>query len=341
VTLAHQLAEVSVDRVVQLHGADVDAVAGTVAADLTDLAAVVTRPKMPCTTPIDFVDAALGELERVAVELLPAWLPDAAEIDRADLAGTAAVRMAATAHARRHHYSASFLADLAIFALTGRRDARPRLRMSARSAGLARIVAESFGRHRTLLLVPLAPDLTAAEQDALVAGADWLAHNGRVGVWLLGAPLTMVDRVPAVHLNAPAPAAAPWSGIRSAAVGKPHPASAVEAALEAALAAETWATGRMWNQSYQSSALSTPVRLDLFWPRERCIVELDGPEHCHPVHFEADRQRDVQLLLDGYPVLRFTNARVTHDVGAVVHQIGTYLRGRRRDIAEGRDHAGQ
>ena len=118
-------------------------------------------------------------------------------------------------------------------------------------------------------------------------------------------------------------------------VGEPHPGSAVEAALEAALAAESWAAGRRWNDTYQPTSISPPVRLDLVWHRERCVVELDGPEHCHPVHYESDRQRDVQLQLDGYAVLRFTNARVVHDVGAVVHQIGTYIRGRRRDTAKG------
>ena len=57
------------------------------------------------------------------------------------------------------------------------------------------------------------------------------------------------------------------------------------------------------------------------------FVEIDGPEHCRPARFEADRQRDVQLQLDGYAVLRFTNARINHDVGAVVHQIGTLIPG--------------
>ncbi|MEE3919208.1 DUF559 domain-containing protein [Micromonospora sp. BRA006-A] len=116
------------------------------------------------------------------------------------------------------------------------------------------------------------------------------------------------------------------------------PGSDAEKRLEAALAAQSWAAGRRWNQSYQSHRLAAPVRLDLLWPDERCVVEIDGPEHCRPVRFEADRQRDVQLQLDGYAVLRFTNARVIHDVGTVVTQIGTYLRARRRDLAEGLHH---
>jgi very-short-patch-repair endonuclease len=91
----------------------------------------------------------------------------------------------------------------------------------------------------------------------------------------------------------------------------------------------------MWNHSYQSNALRNPVRLDLLWPAERCVVEIDGPEHCEPARFEADRRRDVQLQLDGYAVLRFTNARVRHDVEAVVDQIGKFIQARRREFLEG------
>lgn len=68
------------------------------------------------------------------------------------------------------------------------------------------------------------------------------------------------------------------------------------------------------------------------------MVEIDGPEHCRPERYELDRRRDVRLTLDGYAVLRFTNARIVHDVGAVVHEIGTFVRGRRRDTAEGNNY---
>lgn len=118
-------------------------------------------------------------------------------------------------------------------------------------------------------------------------------------------------------------------------VGRPHPGSVIETALEAALARHPWAAGREWNQTYQSHALASPVRLDLLWRAERCVVEVDGPEHCHPVRFEADRQRDVQLQIDGFAVLRFTNARVRHDVEAVVRQIGSFIHQRRHELLRG------
>ncbi|MEU8817833.1 DUF559 domain-containing protein [Actinoplanes sp. NPDC048796] len=326
-TTTHPLDGVPADRVVEVRGAPAGDIARSVA-EHTDLAPVVTRPSADWTTPRDFVGAMLDDLEQVAVELLPAWLPDAADLRRADVGGAAAIRLMAADRASRAHYSRSFLTDLAVLAVTGYREDAPAIPLRARVTQLARLVAEAFGRGRCVLLVPLALEVTPYQRDAIVAGGEWLTHNAKVAVWLLGPAAPATDRVPVVTLGE-------LPRGRSAPIGKPHPASAVESTLEAALAAESWATGRRWNHTYSSTSLSSPIRLDLFWPGERCVVELDGPEHCHPVRFEADRRRDVQLQLDGYAVLRFTNARVVHDVGAVVHQIGTYIRGRRRETVEG------
>lgn len=335
-TLLRQLAELPVDRVVQVLGAGPDAIASTAAEGLGDLAPVVVG-HATCATPSRFVRAIMDDLERVAVALLPGWLPEAAEINRPDPAGLAAARAAAVARAHHSPHFAPFLSELAVVALTGKRAARSEFSIETRSLGLARVVAEGFGRRRLVLLIQVPPGLTPDDERTMVSGAGWLAHHGKLGVWLVGAPLREIDQVPTAQVTS-ASSRPGVDSARAAVTGKPHPASAIEATLEAALAAQSWAVGRMWNQTYQSHTLTAPMRLDLFWPAERCVVELDGPEHCHPVRFEADRQRDVQLQLDGCAVLRFTNARIRHDVGAVVHQIGTYLQGQRRDIAEGRDH---
>ncbi|MFF3853350.1 DUF559 domain-containing protein [Micromonospora sp. NPDC002575] len=345
--------------------ADTDALAMLIARDHAELAAVVHRPAARIALPVDFVYAALDRLEQVAVELLPAWLPEAADGVRPDTSGLAAVRAAAAARSRRDRYPGSFLPDLAVFAVTARRPSGAQLPLRTRAAALARLVAGAFGRRRVVLLVEPAAGTGAVS----AAGAAWLVQHGGPVTWLLGAGAAGLEAVPEFSVALPpvpraaslapprmargVPPASPapprtardvppapggLSSDAGAVVGRPHPASEAEKRLEAALAAESWAVGRRWNQSYRSHDLAMPIRLDLVWPDERCVVEIDGPEHCRPVHFEADRQRDVQLQLDGYAVLRFTNARVTHDVGAVVRQIGTYLRERRRDMAEGRQH---
>ncbi|MFI7076508.1 endonuclease domain-containing protein [Micromonospora sp. NPDC049903] len=321
------------DRVIALPEARIDALATMIARDQRELVAVVHRPSVRHAMPADVVHAAVDRLEQVAVELLPAWLPEAAQTTRPDTAGLAAIRAAAGARARRDHYPGTFLPDLAAFAVSARR-APTTLPLRTRAAALTRLVADAFGRRTVVMLVE--PD--AAEAAVVAAGAGWLVHHGGPAVWLTGGGAARVEGLPAYRVELPPPPPAPAGQAGPAVVGKPHPASDVEKLLEAALAAESWAAGRRWNQSHQSHPLSAPVRLDLLWPDERCVVEIDGPEHCRPDRFEADRQRDVQLQLDGYAVLRFTNARVIHDVGAVVQQIGEYLRNRRRGIPEGPLH---
>jgi very-short-patch-repair endonuclease len=111
--------------------------------------------------------------------------------------------------------------------------------------------------------------------------------------------------------------------------GRPHPGSRGEQALEAALSACEWAAGRAWNQTYQPHPLAAPIRVDLMWERERCVVEIDGAEHRGAAKFADDRRRDVRLQLDGYAVLRFLDVQVLTDIDTVVRQIGQFLRNRR------------
>jgi very-short-patch-repair endonuclease len=282
-----------------------------------------------------FVRGVLDDLESVAIELYPGWLPDAESIAAPGGAGLAAVRALALRRAAHSQHFGPFLGDLAAMALSGSRSSARRFPQEIRAAGLARVLADGFHRRRIVLLVQVPAGLRAAEEQALVAGSEWLAERASIGVWLTGAPVLGADWL-ATAATLPAVAGSTASAAHGDVVGNPHPRSTTEAALENALAGQEWATGRMWNQSYQSHALTAPVRLDLLWRAERCVVEIDGPEHCEPSRFDADRQRDVRLQLDGYAVLRFTNARVRHDVDAVVRQIGTFIQARRSDSLEGR-----
>jgi len=117
--------------------------------------------------------------------------------------------------------------------------------------------------------------------------------------------------------------------------GQPHPGSRAEQALEAALDRCSWAEGRAWNQDHQPHPLTNPVRVDLIWAQERCVVEIDGHEHRTAIRFAQDRQRDVRLQLAGYAVLRFTNAQVLADMKTVLFQIEQFLHSRRVGTREG------
>jgi very-short-patch-repair endonuclease len=111
--------------------------------------------------------------------------------------------------------------------------------------------------------------------------------------------------------------------------GIPRSDSAAELALERSLARQEWALGRCWNHTFEYHLLRKAYRLDLYWPDERVVVEVDGPDHREKYKFADDRRRDVQLQLLGHDVLRFTNDEVLADVQAVVEKIGQLLRQRR------------
>ena len=119
-----------------------------------------------------------------------------------------------------------------------------------RVVGLARVLAASFGRSHASILVHVPTGLSATAEEVLVAGCEWLAHRGELGVWLTGAPLVAVDRVetmtvrlpPAVvslarDLPEPAVRRPPAARVARtvtypAVTGVPHPASIAEQALE-------------------------------------------------------------------------------------------------------------
>lgn len=343
-------------RVTRLDGADPAAVASALDPLPDGAPAVVTHLASPARSVTAFVGAVLDELDAAALALFPAWLPGAEALDGPGGANLAAVRALALRSAASGGGSGPFLAELARRALAG---GASRFTAEVRVAGLARVLAESFGRERAALLVHVPDGLPPAGQEVLVAAAEWLAQRGGLGVWLTGAPLDAVDRVPAVPVALPGPAV-PVARSGPAAVpvdrpgratgpgepgpavggpplahppvaGRPHPGSRSEQALEEALARCPWAAGRAWNQTYQPHPLAAPVRVDLLWREERCVVEIDGPEHREALAFAADRQRDVRLQLDGYAVLRFTDVQVLTDRESVVRQIGRFLRKRRTE----------
>jgi very-short-patch-repair endonuclease len=121
--------------------------------------------------------------------------------------------------------------------------------------------------------------------------------------------------------------------------GVPRPDSDAEQALERGLARHEWAIGRVWNRSYEWHILGKAYRLDLFWPDEGLVVEVDGPEHRGRLTFADDRRRDVKLQLLGHDVLRFTNEQVMSDVESVLVNIKELLGQRRARLrTEVRQH---
>lgn len=286
------------------------------------------------------VDEILGELETVALRCFPAWLPGGDGIHGRAAADRAAVRVLARKLAASTRHFGPFVGALAEAALVGGRVDTRRFPRERRAAGLARVLADSYGRDHTVLLVTALGRLSAEEQRIVATVCEWLAEHAGTAVGLDAAAFPDVDRFTAVIVPAPEtggvvpvrrPAEATPAGVTCPAVaGRPHHASEVEKRLDRALKRCEWADGYQWNAVHHVDALRAPVRVDLIWREERCVVELDGDDHRVRDKYAADRRRDVQLQLDGYAVLRFTNDQVNEDLAGVLADIEQYLTRRRR-----------
>jgi very-short-patch-repair endonuclease len=67
-------------------------------------------------------------------------------------------------------------------------------------------------------------------------------------------------------------------------------------------------------------------RVDFVWRAERLIVETDGGQaHLTAAAFEEDRRRDVELMLAGWRVARFTWAMVRDEPGGVADRLARLL----------------
>jgi hypothetical protein len=345
-------ADLPLGRAVRLTGASPAAIALTLVPPPEDAPAVVVYRPTSAASVVSVVEAALDELETVAIRLFPAWLPGAEGITGPAGAGVAAVRAVARELSQPREHCGPFLADLAERALRRHRPRPGRFAREVRAAGLARVVACAYGRTTSALVVQIPDGLDTAGQQALAGACEWLAHWGRLGVWLAGPELPAVDRLMTMVVRLPEAVErldreTPRTGeqpvlptvLYPAIAGRPHPGSDVECAVEAALASLPWAVGRAWNQTYDPHPLDEPYRLDLLWRAEQVVVEFDGPEHRERLRYASDRRRDNRLQHAGYTVFRFTNAQVATDLAAVLEQIRIHLQSRR--TTEGHHHAQQ
>ncbi|WP_433209719.1 DUF559 domain-containing protein [Dactylosporangium sp. CS-047395] len=298
-----------------------------------------------------YVAAFLDALDQAAVRLFPRWLPGAEHLDGPSGLGLAAVRLLAASVAARSDRFGPFLAATAERALRGDPvEVRPRFPAEVRARGLAGIISDAYDRTAAAVLIDVPPGLTPDGERALAAAAEWLAEHGRFTVWLAGPPLPNVDRLPSIRLALPEYlnrlAAEPGPGPDPAGAvepplltyppmsGLPRADSPAEQALERALAPHDWARGRRWNEVLQWHVLSKAYRVDLFWPADGLVVEVDGDDHRERWKYADDRHRDAQLQVLGHDVLRFTNAQVLTDPQATALMIRDLLLLRRTPLPQ-------
>lgn len=66
--------------------------------------------------------------------------------------------------------------------------------------------------------------------------------------------------------------------------------------------------------------------VDMLWPAQRLVVELDGYEyHRTRAAFERDRRRDEDLKVAGYEVIRLTARRLAEEPALAISRVGALL----------------
>lgn len=107
---------------------------------------------------------------------------------------------------------------------------------------------------------------------------------------------------------------APWRG-------KPHPLSDVEKRLFDALGNDPELTALFTFNTMIETVQGSKPKVDLVWQGGKLIVEIDGTSHNSRTAFIGDRQRDYELLLSGYTVLRLVNEEVQQDLALAIEKI--------------------
>jgi very-short-patch-repair endonuclease len=104
--------------------------------------------------------------------------------------------------------------------------------------------------------------------------------------------------------------------------GQPHGLSPGEQLLALAVHADAQLRSCFLFNQRLLTALGTHYCVDLLWPTGRVVVEVDGYQyHSDRDSFAADRQRDYELLLSGYRVLRLTHDEIWFDLPGAVNKI--------------------
>ena len=268
----------------------------------------------------------------------PAWLPEAEHLAGPGGAGLAAVRAICERVAGDSDLFGPFLLAVAEASLCGRPVGTAEFPQETIVRQTRKLILRAYGYDHLVVMVELTGTWSATQIEVAEANALWLAGPGELSVWLFGTPTAFMTRVPRSFLRDRMPASDPPAMPRPPYLtplhGRPNALSRAEMRLEAHLARSPWATGRAWNQTWSSGVLANSIRVDLLWPQEQCVVELDGPDHRDTDKYAADRVRDRALQRAGFLVLRYTNDEVLGDVARVLDELERFLEDRRSIVRE-------
>ena len=258
----------------------------------------------------------------------PAWLPEAEHLTGPGGAGLAALRALCERAAGSSDLFGPFLVAAAEASLCGHPVRAAEFPPETVVRQARKLILRAYEYERLVVMVEMTGTWSTTQIEIAEANALWLAGPGELGLWLFGTPtasMTRVPRSPQDGLPRPGPAPVPHPPYLTPLRGRPNAFSRAEQHLEAHLAKSPWATGRAWNDTWSPGVLANSIRVDVMWARERCVVELDGPDHLDTDKYAADRARDRALQRAGFLVLRYTNDEVLDDVARVLDELERFL----------------
>ena len=282
----------------------------------------------------DLTDHVVEALADAVGGTYPAWLPEAEHLAGPGGAGLAAVRTICERVACNTDLFGPFLLAAAEASLCGRAIGVAAFAQETVVRQARKLILRAYGYGHLVITIELTGTWSTAQIEVAEANALWLAGPGELTVWLFGTSTACMTRVPRSSLYDGMPTSDPPATPRPPYLtplqGRPNAFSRAERRLEAHLARSPWATGRAWNQTWSSGVLANSIRVDLIWSREKCVVELDGPDHLNTDKYAADRVRDRALQRAGFMVLRYTNDEVLGDVARILDELERFLEDRRR-----------
>lgn len=282
----------------------------------------------------DLTEQVIAVLSEALAGTYPAWLPEAEHLAGPGGAGLAAVRAICERVAGKGDLFGPFLLAAAEASFCGRPIGTAEFAQETAVRQARKLILRAYGDGHLIVMVELTGAWSTAQIEVAEANAVWLAGPGELTVWLFGTPTACMTRVSRPSSVDRMPASDPPAMLRAPYLtplrGRPNAFSRAETHLEAHLSRLPWATGRAWNQTWSAGALANSIRIDLVWAREKCVVELDGPDHLNADKYAADRVRDRALQREGFMVLRYTNDEVLGDVARVLDELERFLHERRR-----------
>jgi len=179
----------------------------------------------------------------------------------------------------------------------------------------------------------------------LVRSLEWLAENGPLAVIAL-LPVGSTHYLPLQRIlygaydgalvTADSEKAKPRTNTKSPVEflgtvrGRPHHNSRAEQRLAVAIRKDPELSYLFaFNQSVET-VRGSRYCVDLVWREGRVLVEVDGEQHYGDLEkYDADRQRDYELNLSGYLVLRLSSNAVLRDTPQCLDKIRDFVKYRR------------